>query len=230
MKILFAAISCLLPLPALAQTNITVGNPTGPVTLVRLNDGGQDCFRYPGTVRRPGASGGVAINYTVGTDGKVSNVGVTSPSGDRQIDRTATDCAKTWKFVPPQAAVTATAVMTFAGNIFHWQTPQVRDAASIALTDFNLQGLKCLRDRQDLAPLGAATGADTFLQVQFFRGEISRVKVISPPGNETLENAAIACFTAIPQNGERAPYLDRTNQVTFTLAWRTLWQQTGASR
>jgi TonB family protein len=226
------ALLWLLPLCAQAQTTVTEGNPNAPALLIRLNDGGQDCFRYPGMVTRPEAGGGVTLSYTVNTDGGVSNVAITSPSGDIQIDRTATDCAKSWKFVPPRkdgqpTTITATAIMAFAGRIFHWQTPLVREASSIGLTDIQTQGLKCLRAQRDLAPLAAGTTLSTYLQIIFFRGEISRVKLISPPGNDTLDKAAIACYSAVPKNEQRAVVLDKTDQVTFTLPWRTLFQPAG---
>lgn len=240
-----AGLLWLLPLSAAAQPNEQANSaPTLP--LIRLNDGGSDCSHYPGSLFKPNVSGTVQLRYTVGSDGSVTGVTVTSSSGDVQLDRGATDCAKSWKFVPPRELglgdnVSAVAIATYAANdhanfnapgrrrdgTVNWRVPMVRSAASVALADIHGQAVKCLRERQDLAS-AASTALPTQLQVILSRGEISRVLVTASSGNDALDKAAIACYSAVPKDDARKRYLSYTSDADIMLPWRTLYAQPAA--
>lgn len=106
---------CLLPSLADAQG-------AGPVAmhapLVRLSTG-HDCRTYPGGAFSTGTGGTVRLSYVVGSDGKVGAVTITKSSDNHRLDSDATDCVKSWKFLPPKSggettSVTAEAMVTYS--------------------------------------------------------------------------------------------------------------------
>lgn len=239
-----SSLLCLLPLGAAAQT-VQPAQPQTP-PLIRLYEG-DDCAHYPGSIFKPNVSGSVTLSYTVGSDGTVTNVTITSGSGDIQLDRGATDCAKSWKFVPPQetglpSTVSSVAIATFAASENHdgtpitpgtrntsmtWRTPNVRSAATVAMTDIRNQAIRCMLGRPEMAQAAGAL-FPTILQVIFSRGAITRTMVKASSGSDALDKAAIACYGAIPKNEAREKYLRYTQDAMIEVPWRTLARQTAA--
>ncbi len=93
----------LLPLPLVAQpllmsreTNRVID---APEPLVRLSHD-RDCGNYPGSTHKSSGSGSVRLSYTVDAGGSVTDVKVTGGSGDELLDRGATQCVQSWKFLP----------------------------------------------------------------------------------------------------------------------------------
>jgi len=67
--------------------------------------------RYPAAAQRAGATGSVQVEFTVATDGSVTNVRAVSSDGPRQFtrdfEREAVSAVKRWRFQPvPQATTT----------------------------------------------------------------------------------------------------------------------------
>jgi len=93
----------LLPLPLVAQpllmsreTNRVID---APEPLVRLSHD-RDCGNYTGSTHKSSGSGSVRLSYTVDAGGSVTDVKVTGGSGDELLDRGATQCVQSWKFLP----------------------------------------------------------------------------------------------------------------------------------
>src|SRR5690606_6627050 len=67
--------------------------------------------RYPAAAQRAGATGSMQVEFTVATDGSVTNVRAVSSDGPRQFtrdfEREAVSAVKRWRFQPvPQATTT----------------------------------------------------------------------------------------------------------------------------
>ena len=56
--------------------------------------------RYPREALRDNAGGTVRVRVTVGTDGSVERLQVETGSGNRHLDRAATEAVRRWRFQP----------------------------------------------------------------------------------------------------------------------------------
>jgi TonB family protein len=231
---------CLLPSVAGAQPLNTQSLGTsqfttgGPAPALNRLSRGQDCEKYPGSRNKANTGGVVSLGYTVGADGSVGSVTITKSSGDIELDRGASDCVKSWKFLAPEkmgkSSVEATTTVTYTSNDklnfrrghSSWQSPGVRNASDIALNDIAQQVIKCLHENPAVAPLAATNDGTTAFEILYFRGEISKVKIQISGGNDTLDKAGIDCFMAIPKNPQRADVLDRTTDSILDIPWRML--------
>ena len=241
------ALFCLLPAMANAQgilnehsrgtsSFVTDGAPT---SLVRLRVG-QDCHHYPGSRNKANVGGVVKLTYVVGADGSVSSVTVTGSSGDIQLDRGASDCVKSWKFVSPQSfgvpSVSGRATAEYSsddkGNhragYTHWDAPGLRNASEIAVSDLTQQAIKCLQETSGAPALAVGSEGPTTYRLTYFRGEISKILVEASGGSDTLDKDGVTCLMAIPKNSQRAEYLDGIESSELTFPWHKLYTQTAA--
>uniref|UniRef100_UPI0014082062 energy transducer TonB n=1 Tax=Cognatiluteimonas telluris TaxID=1104775 RepID=UPI0014082062 len=69
--------------------------------------------RFPPEAYRNGTSGEVQVEFTVGTDGSVSNARVVRASPPRVFDREALSAVKRWRFQPIAAPVTTRRTIGF---------------------------------------------------------------------------------------------------------------------
>lgn len=69
--------------------------------------------RYPREALRAGDSGEVQIEFTVGTDGSVTNARVVRSNPPRVFDREAVSAVKRWRFEPIAAPVTSRRTIAF---------------------------------------------------------------------------------------------------------------------
>lgn len=88
-----------------------------PAPAVELRAVSQPGPRYPANAQRAGATGTVQVEFTVGTDGGVSNARVVSADVPRQFqrdfEREALAAVKRWRFQPVSQATTSRRTIAF---------------------------------------------------------------------------------------------------------------------
>lgn len=91
------------PRPAAAATELRAISQPGP--------------KYPPAAQRAGATGTVQVEFTVGTDGSITNARVVSSDGTRQFqrefEREALNAVKRWRFQPIGQATTSRRTISF---------------------------------------------------------------------------------------------------------------------
>ncbi len=238
-----ALFAILLPLPALAQA--MSGTETSrviaaPEPLVRLSKD-RDCNIYPGSTHRQSGSGSVQLRYTVDAGGAVTGVTVTGGSGDELLDRGATQCVRSWKFLPlartgATAPFTAQAMVTYSyvnngrGTVSHtnWQTPQMKEAADDATSQMMTLAVACLRDTAGIPALAQTARGPTVIRVTFNDGRVRDVLIGQSSGSDVLDKAALGCFKAIPRSDERAAMMEKISDTRSQVRWRVLFPAAGA--
>lgn len=101
MKRILVALLLLVPGASLAQQN-DVDTSQGAVTTVPPPPPVADCPRvkYPALAVRLGHEGDTMLEFTVGTDGHVSNVHVSQSSGHDELDQASVAQAACWVYKP----------------------------------------------------------------------------------------------------------------------------------
>jgi len=236
-----ALFAILSPRPVLAQafpgrttleTNRVIA---APEPLVRLSKD-RFCNEYPGSTRRNSGSGSVKLNYTVDAGGAVTNVTVTGGSGDELLDRGATLCVQSWKFLPlartgATAPFTAQAMVTYSyvsngprrTSTSNWQTPQMKEAANDAGSEIDRLATACLRDTAGIPALAQGAGGPTGLHITFRDGVMREVLLMQSSGNDTLDKAALACYKGIAPDDERASMMEKITDMRIPVRWRLLF-------
>ncbi|HRF83714.1 MAG TPA: energy transducer TonB, partial [Pseudoxanthomonas sp.] len=69
--------------------------------------------RYPPEALRSGTSGEVLVEFTVGTDGSVTDARVLRANPARTFDREALNAVRRWRFEPVDAPVTTRRTLAF---------------------------------------------------------------------------------------------------------------------
>lgn len=115
-----AARAAAAPPPAPAPAPVVVPTPTpppppAPVTPAAptLRAVSQPSPRYPPEALRLGTAGEVLVEFTVDTDGSVSNARVVRSTPARIFDREAVAAVRRWKFAPIPAPVTTRRTINF---------------------------------------------------------------------------------------------------------------------
>lgn len=236
-----ALIAVSSPLPVLAQafpgriTTETNRVTDAPEPLVRLSKD-RDCNQYPGSTRRSSGSGSVQLRYTVDASGTVTNVSVTGGSGDELLERGATQCVQSWKFLPlartgATAPFTAEAMVTYSyvnngprrTSTSNWQTPQMKEAANDAGSELTKLAEACLRDAPGIAALAQSANGPTGLHLTFRDGVMRDVLLIQSSGNDVLDKAALACYKGVPPSDERAGMMEKITDMRIPVRWRLLF-------
>ena len=94
-----AAQQAATPAPAPAQRNLRPISMASP--------------RYPPDALRAGTSGEVLVEFTVGTDGSVTDARVLRANPARTFDREALNAVRRWRFEPVDAPVTTRRTVAF---------------------------------------------------------------------------------------------------------------------
>ncbi len=87
--------------------------PSAPAASGELRQISQAAPRYPADAARRQQSGEVQIEFTVGTDGSVTNARVVGANPPRVFDREALAAVKKWRFQPVNAPVTTRRTISF---------------------------------------------------------------------------------------------------------------------
>lgn len=111
MKYILPLLLCALPAASLAQTG-DAGTPQDTVATVPPPPPAADCPRvqYPRVAVRLLHEGDTVLEFTVGTDGHVSNVKVATSSGHDELDEAAVKQATCWIYKPAMRHGQPTAV------------------------------------------------------------------------------------------------------------------------
>jgi periplasmic protein TonB len=93
------------PMPAAVAPAAHAGPPSpapGPVSISRLAQmPGNPPLKYPTAAKLRHQQGVVRLRITVGTDGRVTDIGIAQSSGFDALDEAAMDVVRRWKFQPP---------------------------------------------------------------------------------------------------------------------------------
>ena len=115
-----AARAAAAPPPAPAPAPVAVPTPAPPPpapatpAAPTLRAISQPSPRYPPEALRLGTSGEVLVEFTVDTDGSVSNARVVRSTPARIFDREAVAAVRRWKFAPISAPVTTRRTINFS--------------------------------------------------------------------------------------------------------------------
>lgn len=101
------------PQQAPAQTAAAPQQPAAPAAASELRAISTPSPRYPPDALRSGQSGEVQVEFTVGTDGSVTNARVVRANPPRVFDREAVAAVKRWRFQPVGAPVTTRRTIGF---------------------------------------------------------------------------------------------------------------------
>ena len=82
------------------QQTASTGNPSDLTSFARPLGGYQTRPRYPDSARRQGIEGETLLRFQVLTDGHVASVTVTHSAGHADLDRSAVEAVRTWRFEP----------------------------------------------------------------------------------------------------------------------------------
>ena len=74
--------------------------PAGPTQPAIPRGGYQVRPTYPATARRLGVQGTTTLRLYVGTDGRVGDIVVEQSAGHPDLDQTASDAVRRWRFEP----------------------------------------------------------------------------------------------------------------------------------
>ena len=185
------------------------------------------CLRYPFWAQRHHAEGNTTINYTVGTDGGVSQIVVAKPSGDDALDEAAKTCVSSFKFrpVPAANAVSAQATWSYIEHgvsSVQWAFTGTITASMEANRKLRADVEICLKKAAGRPEFASGLGGTTMILVRYVRGTIKGVSVLQTSGNDGLDRFAADCFRADAADSVHTDDDRRSGLGTFPVIWRQI--------
>jgi TonB family protein len=208
-----------------ADTEWRVKEVPPPAPMPVVTERNDSCMHYPFWAKRDDAEGTASIKFAISADGHPSDVFLSKPSGNEDLDKAATECVKSMRFHVPDNAVhqvSATATWSTLGRpkAINWHFEGFLGSEQAeAMTELAVGIIQCLRGAAGRSEFSSGLGGRTMVWMTYHRGEIDAVSVLRSSGNDALDRFAVECFKNAPPDPDRAHLLRHVGRAIFPVQW-----------